>query len=58
MAVEAVPARGNDRVLELEYDVIRQASRIGEITRDSPNSSDETIVGVQANRNLLGTGHG
>jgi len=56
--MEAVPARGNDRVLELEYDVIRQAGGIGEITRDSTNSSDETIVGVQANRNLLGTGHG
>lgn len=59
MAMEAVAAGRDHRFLELQNNFLSEPGGICQITSSASYSSDQPIIGIQADRNLMGrVGHG
>ena len=52
--MEAMPASGNDRGLELENRLIAEPRGIGEIARRAADGGNQAFVRVHAHQNLMG----
>jgi len=54
VAVKAVAASGDNRVLELQNHFIAETRGIGQVSRGAADCGDEAVVGVHVHINLVG----
>jgi hypothetical protein len=56
VTMEAVFAGGDDRCLKLQNGLISQTSGVRHITGDTADGSNQTLVGIHQDRNLMRQG--